>query len=241
MALGADKAVALSVVGEGLPAKLAACLRRAVKDRNVGREPAIVQPGQERSRPIALVGGQALQREPEGSEAALQHGPGADDLLAEPGRRGLHIHNDGMAVVDEVVGLVAEATGAVLYGLCSLGICQGDSLGRLVRRPLVRLGGFGLELMKVGLHRACHRARVGPGFRSLVRRRPPVPAGIGFDVAATDQGHFTPNETRFHAPTDHHLERRPQHVIIGEASMPVFEKLDRSATRLFSPRRRNQR
>jgi hypothetical protein len=91
-----------------------------------------------------------------------------------------------------------------------------------VLRSFARLGGLGLELIKVGLHRARHRARVGPSFRNLIRRRPPVPAGVGLDGAAIDQGAFASDETRLHAPADHHLEHGSQHVALGEAPMPVF-------------------
>jgi hypothetical protein len=141
--------------------------------------------------------------------------------LSEPSRRGLYIHDNGITVVDEVVGLVAEATGSILYRPGGLRVCQEDGLGRLVLQAFVRLVGFNLELIEVGLHGARHGPRACPGIRDLVRRSSPVPAGVGLDGAAVDQGTFASDETRLHAPAHHHLEHCAQHVAIGGTPMPV--------------------
>ena len=49
--------------------------------------------------------------------AAIQHGFGGDDLLAQAGWRCLDIHDDPVIGVNQVIGLVAEAPGPVLYAV----------------------------------------------------------------------------------------------------------------------------
>ena len=48
--------------------------------------------------------------------ASFQHGLGGDDFLAQPRGCDLHINDDPMICVDQVVGFVAESARPVLQG-----------------------------------------------------------------------------------------------------------------------------
>jgi hypothetical protein len=110
------ESVTVRVIGEMAQIILAARLMLAVKHRDVGCDIALEQPSEERAGAIGFVCGQCIRAEGVPLGSARQHLLGGDDLLAQPGRGRLDVHDDTVVGVDQIVGLIAEPSRSILDG-----------------------------------------------------------------------------------------------------------------------------
>src|SRR5512144_2455479 len=106
----ADEQVALAIEGKGVAGQLAFGLMLALEHRNMRLDAPPHQPEQKRAGAVAPVGCQALGLQSQPVADSLQHALGRHDLLAQTGGGGLDVENHRMGGVDQVVGLITEAS-----------------------------------------------------------------------------------------------------------------------------------
>lgn len=110
------EAVTVSIIDEMAQIILAARLMLAVKHWDMGCDIARKQPSQERAGSVGFVCGQCIRAERMPVGGARQHLLGGDDLLAQPSRGRLDVHDDTVIGVDQIVGLIAEPSRSILDG-----------------------------------------------------------------------------------------------------------------------------
>ena len=137
-AFGPDDAIALGIEDEGVAGQLAVGLALAVEHRDVGFDAAVDQPTEDGARATGAVGRQALGPPADAVVAALHHDPGGDDLLAEARGRRLDVHDHSVRGIDQIVGLIAEASRAALYRPRHGRVGRRQVLGRAMLRLIGR-------------------------------------------------------------------------------------------------------
>ena len=114
MAFEAGVDVALGVILEVTEVVFAIRLALAVQHGNVRCHLTVQQPRQKWSRAVRPIGGDRVWLEVMPLGTALHHRFGRDDFLAQPRWCCLDVHDDPVAGVDHVIGLVAEAARPIL-------------------------------------------------------------------------------------------------------------------------------
>ena len=110
LAAGAGVGIAPVIVDEVVAREGSVLARGLLEVRDVRLDRAFMhQPGQYLGRTVAGVGSQALGLDAKPLRGAHDHGLGCRHLGLAYGGRGLHVHDDGVLEVDEVVVAVGVA------------------------------------------------------------------------------------------------------------------------------------
>ncbi len=126
-------AVALGVVLKVPDIVFAARLVVAVEHRHMRRDLAPPEPCQELAGAVRTIRRDPVRTEIVPVGTAVQHRFGGGDFSAQARRRSLYIDDNPMIGVDQVIGFIAEAAGAILDRPGGLGIGFRDVFRRFRR------------------------------------------------------------------------------------------------------------
>ena len=184
----AREPVALAVEREGVARELAFGLVFALEHGDVRLDLPLNQPCEERACSVGPVGREAVRLDAKAISGPFQHALGRDDLLAEPGRRRLHVQNDGVSRVDQVVGLIAELAGPMLDRPSRVRVGLREVLGGGMLALVLRGRRRSVERFKVLADRSRLGFSIRPGLRDAVAAQAALAAGICVDDAPVHGG-----------------------------------------------------
>jgi hypothetical protein len=148
--------------------------------------------------------------------SSRDHRLGGCDLGLAYGTGGLHLDNDGMIEIDQVVGRVGEEREAA--------VCRGPPRGRIDRCEILRCDGRRrtkgriIQYRQILLNRAT-RSSWTQSFRAL---HPALAVSISLDQTGIDSEALTADQPFTHAAADDGLEHIPQRIAVTEAAMAVL-------------------
>ena len=166
----------------------------------------------------------AVAHEPEAIHGALDHAPGGQNLgLPDRGGR-LHIDNDRVLGIDQVVGRVGEeGLSAMSAGPARRRTGRRDETGRdLGRRPERRV----VQHRQILVDRPVRVLR----RQALVAVDALLPVGIRLDRTGIDCKAFGADQPLPDTAAQNRLAHRAEGIALAEAVMPVLEKVERSGT-----------
>ena len=146
----------------------------------------------------------------------LDHGLGRGHFVVGAGRRGLHVDDNRVLDVDQIIEPVAELNALVGFG--------GPGRTRVHRRD--RLWHLAI---RIGIFVIKGAEKLGNRPRLTLRQRPVdlvgglgmITAGVRFHDAGIDREGFTLDQTGVHARPHHRLEYLAEQVAVAEPAVTI--------------------
>ena len=189
-----------------------------VEHRDVRLDPAVIhQPVQHLGRAVAGIGDQPFRPQLEAVVNALDHGLGGGHLGLTRRRRGLHVDNDRVLHIDEIIGAISIDRRAAPGG--------GPARRRIDGRDELRLDRRGAaESSIVEGSKVLRDCSVGLGVELSGRLDPALAMSVRHDQAGIDGEALAADKPFSDASPHCRLEQFAQEIIIAAATMTVLRE-----------------